>query len=388
MKSDKYPLYIKVPMVMLTLVLAVLIMVTAKSILVPLMISGLLAVLISPMASWLERRGINKILSSLMSLIALIGILFGLAFFFYNQLLGFADELSMLEQRMTELLGVFNEFTEQYVDGAAPLSFDDIQGVAFNYLYDNMNTLTQGVIATATTVTIVFIVPIYIFLFLYFRHFLIEFILRAFPDRDLPKVQNVIRKVKMVVQNYIVGMFLVIIILAILNSVALYSLGLKHALLFGVFAALLNVIPFLGPFIGATLPILYALLTKDSLWYPFGVFLAFWVIQMAESNLFTPRIVGGKVSMNPLMTIVALFVGNFIWGLAGMILFIPGMAMMKVLFDEIDGMEPYGFLLGDLRAAGEEDKEIKGVAKKETSLSEKVESLTKKVKNIRKRPRS
>ncbi|MFP4065329.1 MAG: AI-2E family transporter [Bacteroidales bacterium] len=388
MKAEKYPLYIKVPMVMLTLVLAVLIMITAKSILVPLMISGLLAVLISPMASWLERLGIHKILASMMSLIALIGILFGLAFFFYNQLLGFANELSMLEQRMAELLDVFNEFTEQYIDGAVPLSFDDIQGVAFSYLYDNMNTLTQGVIATATTVTIVFIVPVYIFLFLYFRHFLIEFILRAFPDRDLPKVQNVIRKVKTVVQNYIVGMFLVIIILAILNSVALYSLGLRHALLFGVFAALLNVIPFLGPFIGATLPILYALLTKDSLWYPFGVFLAFWVIQMAESNLFTPRIVGGKVSMNPLMTIVALFVGNFIWGLAGMILFIPGMAMMKVLFDEIDGMEPYGFLLGDLRTAGEKDKEIEGAARKKTSLSEKVDSLAKKAKNIRKRPES
>ena len=388
MKTEEFPLYVRVPMVLLTLVLTVFIMITAKSILVPLMISGLLAVLISPMASWLEKRGIHKILSALMSLIALLGFLFGLAYFFYNQLLGFADELSMLERRMAELLEVFNEFTGQHIEGAVPISFDDIQGVIFNYLYDNMATLTQGVIATATTVTIVFIVPIYIFLFLYFRHFLIEFVLRAFPEKDLPKVQKVIHKVKLVVQNYIVGMFLVIIILAILNSIALYSFGLKHAVLFAVFAALLNVIPFLGPFIGATLPILYALLTKDSLWYPFGVFMAFYVIQLAESNLFTPKIVGGKVSMNPLMTIVALFVGNFIWGLAGMILFIPGMAMMKVVFDEIDGMEPYGFLLGDLRAAREKEKENEDSANKETSLFEKVDTLTEKVKNYKKKLKS
>ncbi len=345
----KWPLYIKVAMVLLTIVLTVFIMKTAKSVLVPVLISGLLAVLISPLSSWFENKGVNKLLAAFLSLIALIAFLFGLVYFFYNQLLGFADELNVLEQRMTELLQTFNAFTERHIEGAVPISFDNIQGAIFKYLYENMASLTQGVIATATTLTIAFIVPVYVFLFLYFRRFLVEFVRRAFPTKDEEKVDKVIQKVKGVVQNYITGMFVVIIILSILNSIALFSFGIEHALLFAVFAALLNVIPFLGPFIGAILPITFALLTKDSLWYPFGIFLAFYVIQLAESNFFTPKIVGGKVSMNPLMTIFALFVGNFIWGLAGMILFIPGMAMLKVVFDEIDGMEPYGFLLGETR---------------------------------------
>lgn len=343
------PLYVKLPMILLTIVLTVGVMIYAKGILVPLMVSGLLAVLISPLSSWMERNGMPRILAAFASLIILIGFLFGLAFFFYNQLIGFADELYLLERRITELLQAFNDFTEQHVEGAVPISFDNIQSAVFNYLYDNMASLTQGVIATATTLTIIFIIPIYIFLFLYFRQFLIEFIMRAFPENDKDKVATVIYKVKLVVQNYIVGMLIVIIILAVLNSIALFSFGLRHALLFAVFAALLNVIPFLGPFIAATLPIVYAFLTKDSLWYPLGIFLAFYVIQLAESNFLTPKIVGGKVSMNPLMTIIALLIGNFIWGLAGMILFIPGMAMMKVVFDEIPGLEPYGFLLGDTR---------------------------------------
>ncbi len=346
---QKQPLYMKLPMVLLTIVLTVAIMIYAKSILVPLVISGLLAILISPLSSWLESKGVPRIIAAFLSLIALLGFMFGLIYFFYNQLIGFADEIYLLERRMAEFLKAFNEFTEQHIEGAVPISFDDIQNAAFNYIYANMASLTQGVIATATTITIIFIIPIYIFLFIYFRRFLVEFILRAFPEKDRDKVNHVIRKVKLVVQNYIVGMFIVIIILAILNSIALYSFGLRHALLFAVFAALLNVIPFLGPFIAATLPIVYALLTKDSLWYPFGIFLSFYVIQLAESNIFTPKIVGGKVSMNPLMTIVALLFGNFIWGLAGMILFIPGMAMLKVIFDEVEGLEPYGFLLGDTK---------------------------------------
>lgn len=347
----KHPLYIKLPMVLLTIVLTVAIMITAKSVLVPLLISGLFAVLISPLSSYLEKKGFPKLLAVAISLIALLAFLFGLAYFFYNQLIGFADEIGHLERKVNEWIHTFNEFSERYIEGAVPVSFENVQNAVFRYIRDNVTTLTQGVIATATTVTIVFIIPIYIFLFLYFRHFLIAFIMRAFPDHAQYKVQHVVGKVKLVVQNYIVGMFIVILILSVLNSIALYSLGIRHAMLFAVFAAILNVIPFLGPFIGATLPITYALLTKDSLWYPLGVFLAFYVIQLAESNILTPKIVGGKVSMNPLMTIFALFVGNFIWGLTGMILFIPGMAILKVIFDETQGLEPYGFLLGDTKSS-------------------------------------
>jgi predicted PurR-regulated permease PerM len=347
----KLPFYAKLVIVLLGIVLTVFVMITAKPVLVPLLISGFLAVLISPLTSWLERLRLPKALAVIISLVALLALLAGLIYFFYNQLLGFADDITALERRAAELIASLNEFMQQQFEGAVPISMESIQTQLFQYLSENTATLTQGVIATATTITMLFIMPVYIFLFLYFRHFLVQFLLMAFADRHREKVQNVIHRVKGVVQNYITGMFLVILILAVLNSIALYSLGVRHALLFAGFAAMLNVIPFLGPFIGATLPILYTLLTTDSLWVPFGVFLAFYFIQLAESNFFTPKIVGGRVSMNPLMTIIALFVGNFIWGLAGMILFIPGMAILKVIFDEVEGMQAWGFLLGDAREA-------------------------------------
>lgn len=354
----KLPAYAKLVIVLLGVVLTVFVMIEAKSVLVPLLISGLLAVLISPLAGWLERHKIPKAMASLLSLVALLGFLAGLVYLLYNQLIGFADDLGALEAKVTVLLNNLNDFIKTHIEGVVPISVGSLKDNVFSYLKGNVSSITQGAIATASSITILFILPIYIFLFLYFRHFLVEFLMMAFADRHKDKVKNATGKIKKVVQNYIVGMFMVIIILAVLNSIALFSLGIKHALLFAVFAAMLNVIPYVGPLLGSTLPILFALLTKDSLWYPFGVFLAFYFIQLAESNFFTPRIVGGKVSMNPFMTIVALFMGNFIWGLMGMILFIPGMAVLKVIFDEIPGMEAYGFLLGDTKASAE---------KKETS---------------------
>jgi predicted PurR-regulated permease PerM len=347
----RFAFYVKFVIILLGLVLVVIIMREAKSILVPLLISGLLAILISPFTSRLEKWKFPKALATGISLVLLLAILTGLIFFFYNQIIRFTNDIGMLENRLREYFDTLNSFIENNIEGAVPISSESIQDTIISYLYSNASGLTQGLLATASTLTVIFIMPVYIFLFLYFRGFLIEFLLMSFDEKYKPKVQNVIYKVKLVVQNYITGMFWVICILAVLNSIALYSLGIKHAFLFAAFAALLNVIPFLGPFIGATLPIFYAFLTKDSLWYTFGVFLAFYIIQLMESNLFTPKIVGGKVSMNPLMTIIALFVGNFIWGLAGMILFIPGMAILKVIFDEIEGMEAYGFLLGDTGAA-------------------------------------
>lgn len=369
----KLPTYARMVIILLGIILTVFVMITAKSILVPLLVSGLFAVLISPLASWMEKHRMPKFLAAALSLITLLAGLTGLAFFFYNQLIGFADDLSTLNARLSELIGNINTFLEDYIEGSVPISMTSLQNTAFSYLTKNVATLTQGVIATATTLTIIFIMPVYIFLFLYFRRFLIEFVMRAFPDRHQDRVSTIIMKVKLVVQNYVSGMLIVILILAVLNSIALYSLGIKHALLFAVFAGMLNVIPFIGPFIGAVLPITYALLAKDSLWYPFGVFLAFYVIQLAESNLFTPKIVGGKVSMNPFMTILALFVGNFIWGLAGMVLFIPGMAMLKVIFDEIPGMEAYGFLLGSVHSTKERGRpKLPGLVK---TVKKKVEEL-------------
>lgn len=357
----KIPGYIKLLMGLITIVLVVTIMVEAKMVLAPLLIALLLAVLISPFTSWLDKIGVPSILSVFISVIALLAVLTGLGIFFYNQLLGFSGDISILEARVSEFIEWINEMSSQYIEGAVPVTFDGIQKTVFQHLYQNIEVLTGGIIATATTLTVAFMVPIYIIFLLYFRKFLIEFVLQVFGQDNRQRSGKIIHNVKSVIQNYIVGMFFVICILIVLNFIALYSFGIKHALLFAVIAGILNIIPFLGPFIGATLPITYALLTTDSLWYPFGVFLCFYVIQLFESNLFTPKIVGGKVSMNPLMTIFALFIGNHIWGIVGMILFIPGIAILKVIFDEIEGMKPYAYLLGDIRRVTKEEKEAKHI---------------------------
>jgi predicted PurR-regulated permease PerM len=138
-----------------------------------------------------------------------------------------------------------------------------------------------------------------------------------------------------------------VVILSVLNSAGFLILGLKHAILFGVLASVLNIIPYIGVLIGSTLPILMAFLTKDSMSYALGVAGICFFVQFLDNNFITPYVVGSSVSINPLTAIIVLVASALIWGIPGMVLCMPLTGMAKVLCDNIDSLKPYGFLLGE-----------------------------------------
>jgi len=142
------------------------------------------------------------------------------------------------------------------------------------------------------------------------------------------------------------GLSLIILIVAVLNTIGLLILGIDNAVLFGVMAAVLTLIPYIGILLGALLPVLFALFTKDSLWYPFGVVLIFMLIQFLEGNFLTPNIVGRQVSINPFAAILALIIGAMLLGLIGVMFALPVLAILKVICDEIVTLKPMGYLIG------------------------------------------
>jgi len=181
---------------------------------------------------------------------------------------------------------------------------------------------------------------------LYYRSFFKEFLYRLAPRQQHDRLERILGQIQQVMQDYILGLFMVIVIVAFLNTLGLTVIGIRYAVFFGFLAALLTIIPYVGIFIGSLLPILYALVTTDSLFYPVAIAVVFWLVQVLEGNLITPNVVGNKVQLNPFAAILALLVGGAIWGPAGMILFIPFVAMLKVVFDAVDGLQPWGFVLG------------------------------------------
>jgi len=365
--------YVKYTTVLIGLTLTVYVMIVAKSILLPILFAILLSILFAPLASWLEKYRIPKILAALLAMIIGLSVLAALGYFFYTQITAFVDDVDLIKSRTEELLAGLENFLVTWFDVEQFVDFEDIEGLFLEFVRENSGTLGRGVAGAVSFATTALLVPIFMFMFIIFRDFLKTFFLKMFgrkSEMHEDRVKKILSNIQVVVQRYITGVMIVISILAVLNSIMLLIVGVKHAVFFGVFAALLNVIPFIGPLFGSILPILYSLLTMDSLIYPLIIVAGFYVIQILEGNFFTPVIVGNQVSMNALIALLLLFLGAQIWGLAGMILFIPLGAILKVVFDEIESLKPYGYLIGRVP---DEKKDKKGkLAQKISALKDKV----------------
>jgi len=370
--------YVKYTYYIAALCITVFAMVMAKSVIVPLLFSLFFSILLAPISSWLERYNIPRMLSSLAALLVGILVLFGIGFFFYSQMTDFAADAEMFTGRLEELLNSLEGFLSAWFSIEGEINLDRIVTELAAFIQDNMTSLTRGLSGAASAITTFFLVPIFIYLILLLRGMLKTFLLMAFGGdngKERERVEVIISKIKILVQRYIAGLLMVITILAILYSTLLTVIGIDHAIFFGSFAAMLNVIPFIGPFLGSILPILYALITMDSLIYPLIIIAGFYVVQMLEGNLFTPVIVGSQVSMNALATLVLIFVGAQIWGLSGMILFIPLGAILKIIFDEVDSLKHYGYILG---RSEEESTRKKGKIAEKVSLMARKRSEKKK----------
>ncbi|GGI82405.1 hypothetical protein GCM10007966_08740 [Legionella impletisoli] len=147
------------------------------------------------------------------------------------------------------------------------------------------------------------------------------------------------------IYHYIIGLSLVILTVAILNSIGLLLLGIKNAIFFGMSAAFLTLIPYIGITIAALITVFFVFLSHQSLWYCVGVLAVFLIVQAIEGNFLTPKIVGRQVRINPFAAILTLVLGGMFMGIVGVILALPLLAILKVIFDEIPGMQPVAYLL-------------------------------------------
>lgn len=355
-------------------VLTVYVMVVAKPVIVPLIFSVFFAILMLPVSQWIERFKIPRVFSSFGAILFGIILFSGILFFFYSQMTDFAQDADMFVERLNEMLASANQFLGTYF-AIETIRLDQIAQTLINFIRENVGSITQQIGGAASTLTSLLLVPIFVFLILLLRDILKNFLLKAFGQGNSDqekKMKTIITNVKSTVQNYITGVLIVIGILSVLYSILLIVIGVDHAIFFGVFAGMMNIIPFIGPLFGSVFPILFALITMDSIFYPLIILLGFYVIQLFEGNLITPVIVGSSVSMNALVTLLLLVVGAQIWGLAGMILFIPIGAIVKVICDEVDQLNHYGYVMG--RTTDDKSEERSILAKKVREFSEKATS--------------
>jgi predicted PurR-regulated permease PerM len=320
-------------------VLGAVILIEGSFILVPLVWGIFFAFALNPISSWLERKRIPRGLAIFFT-IFLIGIIaVGIFYLLLNQMLGLIKEVPEIGDNLEGKLS-------RYVEELSLLLGKDLGNPLEELSFVSFENINQTLFETGKSLTLAGIVPLYIFLLIYYKDFFIEFLIR-FSSTDTDQILVWAQDSGRVIQSYLVGIIRVTGIVAILAGLFFYFLGIKYFILFAAFIAILNLIPYVGVFISSFFVILYVFLTTDSLLYPILTFAVLWGIQLFENNIITPLVVGSKVRVNALAVILAILMGGWLWGISGMILFIPLVGVLKITLERSKTLSPFAYLLGD-----------------------------------------
>ncbi|KAA5547710.1 AI-2E family transporter [Adhaeribacter rhizoryzae] len=342
----KLPDYLKYTIILLGLILLLYLLQMFQSFLVPILFSMLFALLLLPISERLERK-MPRSLAIITSLIFIVLVLGLLIYLLSMQIASFSEEMKNISDKLLVFVNKIQQFLFQKF-GIQPTSKNELLSKNLTALQETGTRFLGSTISVTTgALSVITLVPIYIFCMLYYRDHFRRFIFQCISRDKRDAFMTTMDNIQKVVESYISGLMIVIVIVAILNTVGLMIMGVPYAIFFGAFAAVLTIIPYIGILIGALLPAMYTLIQTGSLLNAVIVIGIFTFVQFLEGNFITPNITGSKVSINPFAAILALIIGGEIWGAAGMILSIPVIAMLKVVFDAYEPLRPIGFVLGD-----------------------------------------
>lgn len=318
-----------------------------KPLLMPLLLAAIFAVMIFPVQRFFERRfRCSRLFATLLSISLIFGCSVLLVFFISFQLGQFLNNGEEYISKISDIFGSAINGLENIL-GVRDSEAVVLGDTSLNELLeDNFDKISTFFVESGAIFSDFLLIPIYLFFFLYYRRFLRNFAYQLFANRSKSYINMIISKIYKIQQSYLAGLLKVMAIVGTLNTIGLLVLGIDNAIFFGFFGALLLVIPYIGVIIGALLPALVALVTKDSYWYAVGVVALFGLIQFIEGNFITPKITGGNVSMNAFIAIFSLIAFAMLWGITGMVVALPVTASIKIFCDHSQKYRAIGFLIG------------------------------------------
>jgi predicted PurR-regulated permease PerM len=346
-KELKFPLYAKASFFFIGMFAFISMLYIGKSIIIPLIFATMLAIVLHPIVNFFVKLRINRVLSISITLVIAILLFFGLATFLFSQISGFSESWPKLVEKFNSYVNEILDWISGYFDISPQKILAWITKTKGEILNSSGTAIGQTLVNVGNGLVVILLIPVYIFMLLFYQPLLIEFVRRIFGTDNREKVSKIITQVKRLIQGYLSGLVIEAILVAILDTAALLILGIEYALLLGIIGALLNVIPYIGGLVAVALPMMVAIVTKSSPLYALYVMAAYYFIQLIDNNFIVPKIVASKVKINALVSIVVVLAFGALWGIPGMFISIPLTAIIKLIFDHIEPLKPWGFLLGD-----------------------------------------
>jgi len=346
-KKIIFPFYAKATILLVGLFALITMFYIAQNIIAPLIFAIIIAIVLLPIVDFFVRRKINRVIAILITLFITFLVITAFCMLIFSQASLFSESWPILVNKLTTLLNETITNASKYLDINPARIHEWIIKTKGELVNTSSAAIGRTLINLGSGLVVLFLVPTYVFIILYYKNLLLDFIHKVFVSSNQKQISEIVFQIKNVIQRYLIGLLIEFVIVSILHVTALLMLGIQYAILLGIIGALLNIIPYIGGIVGVSLPVMIALVTKSTSWYALYVMIAYYVIQLIDNNYIVPVIVSSKVKINALFSIIVVFVGNALWGIPGMFLSLPLLAIIKVIFDHIEPLKPWGFLLGD-----------------------------------------
>lgn len=303
--------------------------------------------MLKPIVGFFESKMRHRILAIFTSYLLAVVPLFAILFFFFNQTRILFNNLPSVRERLNQVLVSISDWSDQKFNLEADATLSWISenilaasDISMGLVRDSLQS-TTNVLAN-----MVLIVVITYFMLLYSTAFK-NFLLVQVNAKRREKVGQLLDQIQNITKRYMLGQGLVIIILGLLIGSGLWLIGVPYPFFWGFLAGFLEVIPYVGTSIGGVLPSFYMMMVSETIWQPLAVIGLYIVVQQIEGNFISPNIMGKSVRINPLFIILGLFLGGIMWGIPGMILALPILAISKEIFRSFDIFAPLSYLMED-----------------------------------------
>jgi putative permease len=340
------PFYEKLSLVMVGLIALGYIVVQAKDLIDPLIFGLLFAILLLPVCSFFEKKlRFPRSLASLASILMLIAFVGCILFLVGSQISHLADDFPMLKKQVSQSVENLREWVENSFHINMDKQMDYVHDATTKLMSSGTNVIGTTFGAISSLMLFYSFILIFTFLVLLYRRILQRFLVWVFSEDNSATVFDIIENVQKILRQYILGLLLEMVVVSAVACTAFWIIGIKYAVLLGLIVGLFNIVPYVGIFTALFLSASITFATgnvKDVLYVVISVV----VIHAVDSNVLLPTIVGSKVRLNALISFIGIVVGEMIWGLSGMFLAIPMIAILKIIFDRIESLKPWGFLFG------------------------------------------
>jgi predicted PurR-regulated permease PerM len=345
------PAYIRVAFLFIAIYIFTYTLYIGQQILIPIACSLILSILLAPLVRFLVRRKVSRIAAIAMAVLIAVLLALGFIYFIASQLSIFNTALPMMREKYNIFQGQATQWLAQHFNISVQKCNAWFDKTKAEIMSNGNAFLAKTILTISGVLVLVFLIPVYVAMILYYEPLLLVFGKKIFQKEHHQKLEEVLIQTKAVVQSYLNGLLIESVIVSAMNATALLILGIDYPILLGILGGMLNMIPFIGGIIAVALPMLVAIFTKDSVYYALMVLVSYSLIQFIDNHYITPKIVASKVRINALVAVIVVLIGNALWGIPGMFLALPVTGILKVIFEHIEILKPWAYLLGDTMPA-------------------------------------